>query len=443
MKIKYQAALLTAALVLGSCSNDEMYGTQESALGSVYKPGVEVSNVENVIKDGPSRATYDISNYILDFYKQGEGETTTPYCAYVYSEMPGTVELPAGTYTVSVRSHDVKKAEWGNPYFTGTSSEFTVTAGEFTEVEPIRCTFASLKVTIVFGEKLLNAIGDDVKVTVVANDEGKLVYTPAEIREGRAGYFEAVEGGVSLAATLTGTIDGHYESITNAFDKVDKGQHRIITYELGNKVPEPDQPQGGVGGSGISIDMEYNDVDLTGSVDPGSEETLGEDDKPGALPDIVDPENPDDPVPPVQQEAITFGGTLEDGQTYTTSQLTEYNIVVKAEKGISDFVVNISSTDGLTKATLEGVGLTDEFSLAHDTQYFAALGGDPNDPDNLEGLGFPVGDEVVGKTELNISITIFMDLLNRLGENTNVFTMTVTDAEGTRKTLTFTITTKQ
>jgi len=437
MKIKYQAALLTAALALGSCSSDDLYGTEEGALGSVYKPGVEVSNVEKVIKDGPSRASYDISNYILDFYKQGE---TTPYCTYVYRDMPGTVELPEGAYTVSVRSHDVKKAEWDNPYFTGTSAEFTVAAGEFTEVEPIKCTFSSLKVSIEFGEKLRKVMGDDVQVTVIANDEGKLVYTPSETR---SGYFEALDGSVSLVATFTGTVDGHYESITNAFDAVAKGQHRIITYELGAKVPEPDQPQGGVGGSGISIDMDYVDEDISGAVDPGSEETLGGDDEPGKLPDIVDPDDPDDPIPPVPAEAITFGGTLEDGKTYTTRQLSEYNVVIKAEKGISDFVVRISSTDGLTKDTLEGVGLTDEFSLVRDTQYFVALGGDPNDPDNPDGLGFPVGDEVAGKTELNISITGFMELLEALGDNTDVFSMTVTDAEGTTKTLTFTITTVQ
>ncbi|MDE6367267.1 MAG: DUF4493 domain-containing protein, partial [Muribaculaceae bacterium] len=176
MKLKYQAALLTAALALGSCSSDDLYGVAEGSMGKVYKPGVEVSNVENVIKDAAgSRASYDISNYIVDFTRQGE---QVPVCSYVYKDMPGAVDLPEGSYTVSVRSHNVQKAEWDNPYFAGESSAFTITAGEFTEVEPVKCTFQSLKVTVVFGPKLRAAMGDDVKVTVKANDEGTLVFTP-------------------------------------------------------------------------------------------------------------------------------------------------------------------------------------------------------------------------------------------------------------------------
>ncbi len=430
MKTKYQNVLIAAGLLLAGCSNEEMYrGADPSTIGQVTKPGVEVSNAEKVVKNAKSRASYDISNYIVDFYAAGQD---APYATYTYSTMPGTVELPVGSYTVSVRSHDVQKAEWDAPYFQGTSAPFTITAGELTEVEPIKCVFSSLKVTIEFGDQLRKVMGNDVQVTVVANDEGRLVYTPSETR---AGYFEVLDGSVTLVATFEGTVNGHKEEFSHAFAEVSKGQHRIITYEVSGKIPEPEQPSGNVDHSGIGIDMTYIDENLDGSVDPGSEDVMDEDDNPGKLPDIPNQggEEPDPNVPPVnppaQDDAITFAGTLQNGQTYTTTQLSEYTVIVNAEKGIADMSVQIISTDGLTPQELTNVGLSDKFSLVTDEQFF----------EGLSGLGFPVGDEVKNQTSLTLNITEFMPLLQVLGPNTAKFVMTVTDNEGNAKPLEFTI----
>lgn len=437
MKTKYQNILFAAALLLAGCSNEEMYrGTDPSTIGQVMKPGVEVNNVENVVKNMKSRASYDISNYIVDFFAAGQDE---PYATYTYSTMPGTVELPVGTYTVSVRSHEVQKADWDAPYFKGTSSPFTITAGELTEVEPVKCVFSSLKVTIEFGEQLRKVMGNDVKVTVVANDEGRLVYTPSETR---AGYFEVLDGSVTLVATFEGTVNGHEESFSHAFSEVAKGQHRIITYEVSGKIPQPSQPSGNVDHSGVGIDMTYTDENLDGMVSAGGEDVMDENDNPGQLPDIPgqggeEPgPGPDDPItPPVTDEDIVFGGTLQDGQTFTTSQLSEYTVEITTKNPISDLSVQIISNDGLTAETLVGVGLTDKFSLANDSQYFEALG-------KADGLGFPVGDEVKGQTKVDLDITTFMTLIEALGPNTNKFVMTVVDEAGNSRALTFTITYK-
>lgn len=427
MKLISQAALLTAALSLGACSGEQLFGGSDSSTtGRIAKPGVEVSNVEKVVKQAPSRATYDVSDYIVDFYAAGQD---VPFATYTYGDMPGTVELPVGDYTATVRSHNVKKAEWDKPYFLGTSAPFTISADDITEVAPVKCVFSSLKVSVVFGESLRRVMGNDVQVTIVANDEGSLVYTPSETR---SGYFEALDGSVTLAATFEGTINGRHEIIHNAFAAVSKGQHRIITYEVSGKVPVPDEPAGGVGTEGIKIDMSYTDVDLDGDVNPGDEDVLGDDDEPGKLPDIPGSgdDEPDPPTPPTPgDDPITFGGTLGNGQTYTTTQLSEYTVVVAAEKGIADMQVQIISTDGLTPEELTNVGLSDKFSLVNDEQYF----------EGLSGLGFPVGDEVKNQTSLTLNITEFMPLLQVLGPNTAKFVMTVTDNEGNVLPLEFTI----
>lgn len=427
MKTKYQIALMVAATLLAGCSKEEMFiGTDSSTIGQVSKPGVEVNNAEKVVKNAKSRADYDISNYIVDFVAEG---TEDPYASYVYSEMKGTVELPAGNYTAVVRSHNVAKAEWDAPYFTGTSAPFTITAGELTEVDPIKCVFSSMKVTVKFGENLRKAMGNDVKVTIVANDEGRLVYTPSEAR---AGYFAVIDGSSTLVATFEGTVNGQRLSEYKPVGDIAKGQHRIITFETSGSLPHPSQPSGTVDPSGIGIDITYVDENLDGSVDTGGEDVMGNEDDPGKLPDIPgedDPKpgpGPDDPKP---DEKISFDGTLRNGQTYTTTQLSEYTVVVNAEKGIADMQVQIISTDGLTPEELTNVGLSDKFSLVTDEQFF----------EGLSGLGFPVGDEVRNQTSLTLNITDFMPLLQVLGPNTAKFVMTVTDNEGNVLPLEFTI----
>ena len=95
------------------------------------------------------------------------------------------------------------------------------------------------------------------------------------------------------------------------------------------------------------------------------------------------------------------------------------DLMVSAPSTIADFIVNIVSQD-LTDEELQGVGLAANFSLVTGTQYFGGL----------STLGFPVGDEVKGKTELNLSITTFLGLLSAQFPGDHNFEMTVVDASG-------------
>ena len=104
-------------------------------------------------------------------------------------------------------------------------------------------------------------------------------------------------------------------------------------------------------------------------------------------------------------------------QTYVPGMTCELSIV--APLTIADMSVKIISAT-LTPEELSGVGLAGEFSLVNDTQYF----------ESLKGLGFPVGDDVLGKSELQLSITNFLSVLNMLGAGDHDFVMTVTDMEG-------------
>ncbi len=432
MKLKYQSAvwsLALGALTLASCSSEDFQGP-DTELGKVSLFGLDVSNVEKVMNDnaGAARAVYDVSEFIVEFYLQG---SDTPCQTYVYGDMPGAVELPVGTYYAKVRSHNLQKAEWEKPYFTGQSAPFTISAGEITEVDPVVCTFSSLKVSIKFGPKLTAAAGNDVKVTVVANDEGELTYA---IDETRAGYFATVDGSTTLVATLSGTVNGYFEEgLVRTYTDVAAGQHRIITYELGAGVPTPDEPSGSIGTDGIQIDVTYEDENLTGIVDPGKEDVLPNEDEPGTLPDILggDEPGPDTPPTPPVDDPITFSGTLTehaDGIYINTEMTSKANVTINCANKCKDVSVKIDS-DFLTADELQSMaGLPTEFSLTNPDYY-----------DAIASLQLPYGDAVINKDVIDFDITMFMSLLGAGKGSTNVFTINVTDNAGETDTITFTI----
>ena len=100
---------------------------------------------------------------------------------------------------------------------------------------------------------------------------------------------------------------------------------------------------------------------------------------------------------------------------------------IEAENGFSNLKVKIDS-ETLTPELLEEVGLASEFDLAY-----------PGDlRTGLESLGFPVGDQVLGKTTLKFDITKFTPLLGSYGPATHKFIITAIDQSGNsvEKTLT-------
>lgn len=441
MKTIYKAALLTVTLAMGSCSKEAMFDDGTGTMGHITKPGVEVNNAETVYQGAMTRASYDISGYLLDFYHNGE---TTPYMSKKYNELGSTIDLPSGEWTISVRSHELKSADWDSPYFTGSSEKFTVETEKITTVEAINCTFASIKVTVAFGEKLLASMSD-VTVTVKAGKDGQLSFASTE---SRAGYF-AADGATTMEVAFSGYINGNKEEFTHPLSDVAAGQWRKIFFGTDSELPVPDDPTGSVVvgedvNNGISINIGYTDVDLDGATDPGKEEVIDKGEiNPGTKPEIVDPEDPgnggEDPVEPTPGEdddPITFSGTLYDGIKVTGSELLDkggYTVDIKVLNKIADVLVEIQSEDGLTPSTLTGVGLTNKFSLVNPGEF----------EEKIIGLGFPVKDNVLGQENIHVDITQFMEpgLLKALngGNNTNTFILTVSDQVGNVKALTFTI----
>ncbi len=416
MKTKISTILATAALLLGASSCSESWNPAPAAGQgslSMLSMGVNVNTSATVISRSDG---IDLSAYKVKVVSLSDGSVTE----YVYGTMPEIVTMPVGQYRVDVESHTVQKAEFDRPYYKGSSRNFDIKNNELTEIGVVTCNLASLKVSVAYTDELKAVMGDDVTVTVVANDEGRLVYTPEETR---AGYFEVVDGSMTMVATFTGTVGGSYTEEVVTFTDVTAGQHYMITFKT-KSGPTPPEQTGGIEPGGITVDSEVSEVEVNGSIDDGGESTLNPSDRPGTETgggEGGDTPNPE-PVAEFTSSTIDLDG-VNDARGWSGDAI----VTISCPKGISHLLVTIDS-EGLTPEVLDGVGLAPEFDLAY-----------PGDLEvGISGLGFPIKDNVIGETSVDFDITQFVPLLTVYPGKSN-FIITVTDSEGGQavKTLKF------
>ncbi len=411
-------ACVAAAMALTSCDGAWQPPVDAEGKADLSTMNIENDDAEKLVQTEQSRAGVDTSGYIIGIYKSGE--TDVPVKTWTFGEMPEIVALPVGDYTVEAESHKVGKAEWEKPYFTG-KQNFKIEAGKITQVDPITCKFSNIKVTITVTDDLKALLTDDATFTVVANDEGELVYTKDETR---AGYFQALEGSNTMVVKFKGTMGGTMVEENFPFTDIAAGQHRAITFRTKDG-PKPPQPTGGVENGGIGIDAGVIDKDIDGNVT--YEDDIIPGDRPGQEDpkDPVGPEDPDKPNPPVGNDPIDFKSeTIDLEGVNNPGTLTGGAVVnILSDKGLAHLYVTIKS-ETLNKDALMDFGLDTNFDLAY-----------PGDlEEGLSGLNFPTGAAVIGAKKVEFAITDFMLPLSAFpGDHT--FIVKAEDVEGNSKEL--------
>jgi hypothetical protein len=432
-KIFSLLTLFVLALGLTSCHDDLNPGVKTTGEGSVNLSsiGVEINNVEKVIAS--SRASVDLSDFLIDIVNTDDNSTAA---SWKYSAMPELFTLPVGNYKVKVKSHEVQKAEWEKPYFVGEKT-FSVTNDAITEIGVVTCTLSNIKVTIGFSDELKALMGDDCKVTVYVNDEGSLEFTKEETR---AGYFEAVEGSTTLVAEFTGTVDGNEEYMSFKATDVEAGQYRKITFKIKDNSTTPPVETGSISiEGGIKIDVDYDEINLAGNV-TSEEENLGDSDRPGKEDPLPGEGGGDNSGDNTESTPITFTcATASFDEPNEIDASKSYVVNIKAENGIEHLYVTIDPKPDADQDSYSEDFLLSLSDLDIPTSFDLA---NPGDKASIykNSLGLPVGDEVVGATELDFDISNFVPLLkNPNFKGVHKFKLQVVDSKGNEltKTLTF------
>lgn len=405
MKKIFNFIIISVVALIAVACNEDM-PAEKSTTGRVDLTSLVVSydNAPNIMR------STDVNDFNITIYKASNSEKVAEW---KYREMPDVFTLEAGLYSIKVESHTPADAAWDMPYYTA-SKDFEIKVDKITSIGEIVCPLSNVKVTVEFSQDLIDVMSDDTKVNVGLG-KGSLDFTKDE---GRAGYFTVLNENNRIYAYFMGVIDGAVDTTYREIENVKAGEWRILRYSL--KQNTDVNVESGSFAANLMVDVSCYTVEQDVQV-PVSDEDI-----------IVDPEDkgetPDDPNPPIPVEGPSITATtfdINEPQEVTSDLIIK--VEVNSKLPLAGFTVDIESTT-LTASELEAVGLRSHLDL-----------GNPGDlRPQLEGLGFPVAENVIGQTYISFDITQFAGLLGALGSGTHNFKMIATDSENnvTEQTLT-------
>lgn len=226
--------LLSVALALSACSGDE-----PELLGSFHKSALKLSvnpdqALASVGSSSSSKSSTSgvaipaIGEFTVSFTAAGE---STPMASYIYSQMPEIITLPVGDYSISATCGTNPPAAWNAPYFSGMITT-SIAADDLTLPDPIVCTIANTRVSIVFDESVASAMSADSRVDLTANGQ-TLEVTPALAAEGSV--FVAATG-QPIEATFRGNISGSPVTATHTVASPLPTHHYRITFRYDSQI---------------------------------------------------------------------------------------------------------------------------------------------------------------------------------------------------------------
>ena len=431
--VKLTAAALFAALLVGCNNGNLSWGGEENP--NISNKGhlslsemtvdcrIDESDPEvGVLSTRATRASVDVSNFDCSIIN----ENNEVILSFKYSERPTeAIELATGDYIFKMVSGEVPAAAWESPVY-GAIKPFKIVRNETTTLTEIVCSLMQIKVTVTYAPDLFERLGEKT-ITTVSVGENSLEYT---LTESRAGFFLAPEAVNSINLRIAGTYAADKENfkiieMNKEVRDVKAGQHSKIHFYIESA------DEGNVN-VGVQIrDWVTDEIIPCNVADLVKEEEWNDGGNEGGS---------DTPATPAEDPSIVWDGHDISKRTPIVPGL-EVDLLVSASKGIKEFFVKIES-GSLTPVELAGVGLCDVLNLCYPKQSY-----DSNTPDvfidveePLRGLGFAVGEDVVNKTFVKLSITQFMGVLSAVSGTSlknHDFVITLTDNEGntTVKTL--------
>lgn len=314
------------------------------------------------------------------------------------------ISLPAGTYTLVAQSlsGDIPYASWENPIF-GTSKDFTILAGEVTEIGSLVCTLLQCKVTVAYSDEFLATVTGESSTSVTVRSGYPLEYAldATGTYNQNAGYF-AVEGN-TMVVEFNGKINGKNAKQRRVFTGIAPKQWRQI------KFIQKQNEQGNATFDIVINDLVSDEI-LNNNID-ASEDVIGE-----------------DPDAPKGDGGITLEFDYEAGCDEELTDLNnmlivpletrDMNIMLRATvpAGVLKFTVNIQSDNANFNAALDAAGGS-LLDLVNPSEASMTI---------FEIVPFPHGSELLGQTDIAFDLSVAQEaIINYPG--THSFVMTIVD----------------
>ena len=437
---KFTAVALFATLLMAGCAEEKLsFGNggdenlSNKGLLSVSNLSVDCRTDERDPEVGLSsrsatRGSVNVDNFECSILND-EGVVIK---SFKYSERPTEpIELETGDYIFkmqSMQTESIPAAAWDTPVY-GAVKPFKIVRNETTTIPEVVCSLMQIKVTVSYAADLLERLGEQT-LTIVTIGDSTLEFTRSEAR---AGFFIAPEIYNTINLRIWGTYAAdmvNYKNIemNKEVRDVKAGQHSKIHFYLEHAA------EGSIK-IGVTLrDWVTDDIIVCNVADVVTEEEWVEDGNNDGTGDNEGGETT------VENPNIVWDGHDISKREQIVAGL-DVDLLVSASKGIKDFLVEIKS-DALTPDELAGSGLCNVLNICYPTQSY-----DSRNPDTfidveqpLRELGFAVGEDVINKTSVKLSITQFMGVLQTVSGTSlklHDFVITVTDNEGntTVKTL--------
>lgn len=404
MKKLIYIAMAATAMVFVSCKEDLV---EETPTGLQLKISAEGTYVDKVVKSAES---VNIDAFIVSVEKKDGKFAKT----WVYAELPSLVELSSGEYTITVTSPETEAVAWEQPSYAATK-DIAIVNGAVTPVDMV-CTLQNMKNSVYCSQHFMDQLTDfNVKIS---NEDGFLVWTADEVgvytetdgektitkAPSKSAYFSVKE----LAINVDGyrELDGTTANLVYEIKNVAARDHHIIFL---------DAYVTGQASMTLSIDATVNDknVDIMlPGIDPDDDNIdddieVGWGEPEGDQPAIPDPS---DNAPYVEWPANP------DFEKMDIVGEMSVELMVYAPEKIKGFVVRVSEN------FIPAIQM-----LVPGAECLDLIG----DPVAIEALGtmLPVGDQLLGQTEVTFSLSKLVPLIASVGNQGEdyVFTLEVTD----------------
>ncbi|WP_298106845.1 DUF4493 domain-containing protein [uncultured Bacteroides sp.] len=429
MKLTNIIALSTAAILcLASC---EMKNELTGSL--VSKEDTGAVELEVSVKQPVSQTRAEevaTNNFPVTIQGTSTGVTDVLKEYATADEVPSSITVPVGEYTISSHSPGTLEKQMNAPYYAG-STNITVTKDVVSQVDVV-CRMANSRIQMLYGEDFKEAFSEWT-ITIDDGSEMALSYTQANLTPD-AIYWHFDDNVTAITVNIKAkTVEGNTVTESRTFKKSDAAENYE---EVGDTF---------TGGDALEIKMgtvESSTGDLTG-ITITTNITFENESESVEIP-TTDPDEPGegggDPVEP-GEGAVTLN--LPEDVTYSIeagNAPASADAYIASEAGLDKIIVTITAGNDAFQAIL--------VDLTMDGQSFLAENGGVDLIDNSDfgNLVATVGSQAPtdGTKEYTFPIGAFFTFLDMTGATdpgkSHEFHITVTDKNGETATGVFKVT---